>query len=658
MFGRNKTNGTTKKTESTEKADPMPTKKSGLAKTALRETRMGDFGDSEEVGILQSRQPQPLERIQNVNTSIFGVRAAKMDDILWGRIQSESIKVLTADERSRYYLGETLRTRMAFLASGDLLVIDDDNKSSYVNHILNLTRTSIGENPLQVTMVYICTESQIQDVYTRYEREAVRDVERGESMVSRSSWSEAQKDLILIFKNASQMKASDVHLRYAQNECMLRFRIDGRMEYQRTFSIAEVEEIFNVAHAACEDTEGGHRIASQFQLGRIAGYRIDIPPTVDSIRLQFDPLASSGQLAIFRLLYRDSVDASMDLDHLGYANFQMAPIHKMRQNPTGLVIISGVTGSGKSTTLQKSLLALIAERGDGINVITIENPPEYHIKGAQQLPVVQGDTSTLDVADGFARAIKAALRSDPDVIMIGEIRDKASAELGIEAVRTGHQVWATLHAVSAIRSLERMIGLGVPLKDISSTDMVNGLIAQRLIPKLCPECSLPWKDALKKGMFSTLTPNTETTFEKVFKDASALEILYSRVKGRNPETTVEGCGKHPGCRNGYIGRSVVAETLVPSDKFFQVYIEGGDLGTKKAEAYWLEKEGGVLMAEHCLIKSLCGTVDPADLYTSVGFREQSLPAKRMEKLLSLVETEWEEMQNPKFTSLVSETSGR
>src|SRR5690606_21821495 len=153
---------------------------------------------------------------------------------------------------------------------------------------------------------------------------------------------------------------------------------------------------------------------------------------------------------------------------------QVNMIKRMRALPMGINIIAGPTGSGKSTTLQRCLSTLIRERRREISVFTVEDPPEYVIDGAQQMPVTNANTADERKAQ-FTKAINASLRSDPDVIMIGEIRDSSSAKLAFEAAMTGHQVWTTVHATDGLTIVSRLKDIGVEAYKLFDSTVVTGL---------------------------------------------------------------------------------------------------------------------------------------------------------------------------------------
>ena len=332
-----------------------------------------------------------------------------------------------------------------------------------------------------------------------------------------------------------------------------------------------------------------------------------IPESVHAVRVQFNPLHAGGQYMVMRMLYTEHVDnAELDIDSLGYGTWQVEMVRKMRCSPTGMVLISGSSSSGKSTTLQRNLQALLRKKKHKINVIALENFPEYNIAGVHQLAALRGKPSSIFEEDSFAQAIKGALWSASDVIAVGEIRDRPSAKAGIDAFRTGHQVWAALNANSCVAILDWLASFGVPIKDLSSTDMLKGLIAQKLVPELCPCCRISWNKGIKRGL---LCIADEKEMKRIFREAGKLDILYHKVKFRNPKTDKNDC-KNNDCYWGYVGRTVVAEVMVPTDDFFEEYARGEPGLKGRVEILLQHSATGILIREQLFDKNVskhCGS---------------------------------------------------
>jgi type II secretory ATPase GspE/PulE/Tfp pilus assembly ATPase PilB-like protein len=342
---------------------------------------------------------------------------------------------------------------------------------------------------------------------------------------------------------------------------------------------------------------------------------LKFPPGVQAVRLQFNPYASGGgRYLVCRLLYAQKVGSTADIDELGYTQNQIADIRKMRRKTIGINIICGPTGSGKSTTLQRSLTAMMRER-PGINGITIEDPPEYIIEGWVQLSIASAITAE-ERTKNFGLAMNAVLRDDPDAIMIGEIRDLISANLAYGAAETGHTVWASLHANSAIGILDRLRDLGIELFKLGDATKFTGLVSQRLVRKIHPDHKCDWEEARQNKLVEN---DVFETLERLAGDRIKDIRFAATHRVSNPN-------------DAYKGRSVAAETIIPDQKFLDLYIGG----TKSdALAYWKDKLGGMDMLEHGLAMILMGMADVRAVEDVVGLIDDIDPA-RVPKILELV----------------------
>jgi general secretion pathway protein E len=298
---------------------------------------------------------------------------------------------------------------------------------------------------------------------------------------------------------------------------------------------------------------------------------------------------------------------------LGFCSEQYEQLQVLKKRPTGMIIISGPTGSGKSTTLQRALKSYIRETEGKKHVLTVEDPPEYTILGAVQTPVANAGTEQ-ERASAFQKSIKAAMRLDPDVIMIGEMRDAPSAKLALQAAMTGHQVWSTLHANGAFHIITRLVDMGLDIKMISDPLITAGLVSQRLLRKLCPHCKRPLMrpDVLEE--LQSKDPSFRTHFNRF---SSVLDLDSVFVLGH-------GCNA-PGCYKGVTGMTVAAEVVVTDTQLME-YIKNYQLVA--ALKYWKENLGGVSMVDHALSKVRSGLVDPFDAENAVGHLDDGALAAR------------------------------
>jgi len=295
---------------------------------------------------------------------------------------------------------------------------------------------------------------------------------------------------------------------------------------------------------------------------------------------------------VLRLLYSPT-SINLDLLSLGYSDSQAKIIEDLESCPTGITIVSGSTGSGKSTTLQRILMRIIQAAAGTINVITVEDPPEYLIVGAVQTPVSNAKTEE-ERSAAFQLAIKAMMRLDPDCMMIGEVRDYPSASLAIQAALTGHPLWTTVHANDGFGIITRLLDVGVSINLLTDPGVISGLICQTLARVLCPHCKIKILEHPEK------------------KDSREIERLSQKLDLNKVYAEGYGCDHCKG--TGVVGRTVVAE-VIRTDYHLLSLIRQHKF--EEAMDYWL-KNGGITIKEHARLKVNAGLCDPFDTETLVG----------------------------------------
>jgi len=409
---------------------------------------------------------------------------------------------------------------------------------------------------------------------------------------SRASSSQMQITAKDLFARAVDREASDIHIRVSRLErTQIWYRVNGDMDKVEEHPEEIGEQMCTAIYQSLADVSDATFEKLSRQDARISA-RAKIPKGLDGIRIATSPQVD-GFLMVMRLLY-DSTGETNDLGDLGYSDEQKAIIERLKRRPTGINVMSGPTGSGKSTTLKRVLSSIIQECNGRKHVITVEDPPEYTIVGAVQTPVTNASTES-ERSAAFQQSIKAAMRLDPDVIMIGEARDNPSASLALQAAMTGHQVWTTVHANGAFGIISRLIDMGLAMNLVTDPSIVTGLACQRLIKKLCPHCKQP----LRKSV----TQYNRSDMERIMQVVSIDEAY---VKG-------------PGCdhcrQSGNKGRTVVAE-VIETDEELMRYLRNNDrLG---AHAYWKSTDSGITMREHAIQKIAAGIADPFQTEDIVG----------------------------------------
>ena len=271
-----------------------------------------------------------------------------------------------------------------------------------------------------------------------------------------------------IIATGIQTEASDIHIEPTKEGTRVRYRIDGvlhtEMNFQQNIHMAIVSRI---------KVMSGLDIAERrkAQDGRI---NVEFGPFKADLRISILP-SSLGETVVIRIFDKSSLN--LDFDFIGFSDANLKKFKKLIQQPNGMILLTGPTGSGKSTTLYTGLNYLNEETK---NIVTIEDPVEYNIEGITQTPVNPKKNMT------FASALRTFVRQDPDIIMVGEIRDKETAETAIQSALTGHLVLSTLHTNSAAGAISRLINMGI--EPFLIADSVIGVVAQRLVRKLCSNC--------------------------------------------------------------------------------------------------------------------------------------------------------------------------
>jgi type IV pilus assembly protein PilB len=326
----------------------------------------------------------------------------------------------------------------------------------------------------------------------------------------------------LILYQAVQDRASDIHFEPFEDEFKIRYRVDGALyemapppRYLATPVISRIKVLANLNISERRLPQDG-RISMS-----LAGKRIDL--RVSTLPTKF------GESVVLRVLDRGSV--SLDLENLGMTPAVMASVGDIVQNPNGIFVVTGPTGCGKTTTLYACLRRVNAL---DTKLLTAEDPVEYDIEGIMQVPI--NDTTGMT----FAKALRAFLRQDPDIIMVGEMRDLETAQIAVQASLTGHFVLSTLHTNDAPGAVTRFVDMGVEPFLISSTLM--GVLAQRLVRTICSKCCSPFEPT--ENQLSQLNLSTFDVGDKTF--------FY----GRGCETCND---------TGYKGRSGIYELLAIND---------------------------------------------------------------------------------------------
>jgi general secretion pathway protein E len=362
---------------------------------------------------------------------------------------------------------------------------------------------------------------------------------------------------------AVKERASDIHIEPGEKEVSVRYRIDGVL-----FEARRAPRQFMPTIIARVKIMAGLNIAEKRlpQDGRIrrkiAGKDIDM-------RVATIPTVKQGERITIRLL--DASAVLHDLADIGFGDDHLKQMDDLIHRPHGILLVTGPTGSGKTTTLYACLAKINAP---DLNILTIEDPVEYQLDGISQTAV----NSKIDLT--FASGLRSFLRHDPDVIMVGEIRDRETAEIAIQASLTGHLVLSTIHTNDAAGAITRLVDLGIQPFLVASSLMA--LLAQRLVRRVCPECREAYEPSDEDILSIGIKPDE-------FRSGKARRVKF---KGVGPEkfpppghlfrAREGGC---PACLgNGYKGRTAIYELLTIDEKTRQLTIKNADAGTIKSHA--------------------------------------------------------------------------
>ena len=434
-------------------------------------------------------------------------------------------------------------------------------------------RHVLGQYKTDLSSVNVAAEVSQEDARSESSSEIKTIVQ--DSPISRA--------LSTILEYAVKSHASDVHIEPLEKALKIRCRVDGVlrevMQLPKSIEPALVSRIKILSSLKIDE----HRIPQDGQFAvEVAGKEVDL-------RIAISPVIW-GEQVVIRLL--DKSGNSFNLEDMGYAGRALRAIRKGIKRPNGMVLTSGPTGSGKST----SLYALIKEiKDDTVNIVTLEDPVEYKMDGVNQIQV------NAEVGLTFASGLRSILRQDPDVVMVGEIRDSETANLAVQAALTGHLVFSTLHTNSAAGVLPRLLDMGIEPFLIAST--VNTIIGQRLVRRVATKRDVYQSSPIETQAIQTaighLLPKTAAQMPAIAEDLGYKDLPLA---GQNAYTLAKGRDT-PQTPRGYSGRAGLYEVM-------DVTEEIQTLITKQATSGEIERmaiaQGMVTMRQDGYLKALQG----------------------------------------------------
>ena len=498
-------------------------------------------------------------------------------------------------------VNDETRTMLALFSNGRLFVTEDhkyDGRVLGFEYLAKKRRLQIGEAE------YI-TPQVLQEIYNYALQMHNATVIATDDEAQRQT--RMQRDFVTVISRAAINHVSDIHIVVAEHTTVM-FRVNGLMQTEMEYN-KEWGESFVRAAFASADISDANYAQNEYQaaqkLGRTplrgSGGRLVLPRNVLGLRLQFNPIAFGSRYVVIRILYADenAEPGEEAIKALGYNKYELDTFRYLRSIPTGIVIVSGPTGSGKSTTLQRNMIAMLQERNYETNLITVEDPPEYPIPGARQMPVTNAGIEEAKDRE-FTKALSAALRSDPDSLMIGEIRTLSAADLAFRGALSGHNVWTTLHANTAAAVLLRLRDIGVENFKLEDPSIMRGMLAQRLFRRLCPHCRIQAKTQLDNPAVQRL--------REAYGDIG-VERTYLRGPG------CEECDFH-----GVSGRTAIAEFVLPDATFLDLMLKGE---SQKAMNYWITDLNGRTLRENAVERMFKGILDIEEVERWTGLINQN-----------------------------------
>ncbi len=492
---------------------------------------------------------------------------------------AEEILNYLSEDSARHYKIVPLR-----IDEGVLLVATNDPESLQIREVLNFVSTKhnvpyklvfVLENDLDALLsAYDSLTGEVGQALTSLETEL--DQEIAEKQKEKPGGNKAQehieedapvtKIVATILRYAVDGGASDIHVEPFDDQIRVRFRVDGDLQTSlqlpknvQSAVVARVKILSSMRLDERRKPQDG-RFSATFD-GRKIDFRVSVLPT------------SHGEKVVMRIL--DNSRGVTSLEDTGISASHMEVIKRVVKEPYGIILISGPTGSGKSTTLY-SMLGEVDKLSK--NVLSLEDPVEYNIEGVSQSQVRP------EIGYTFAHGLRSALRQDPDIIMVGEIRDKETAQLAIQAALTGHLVFSTIHTNNSIGVIPRLIDMGVDPYLIAPT--LKLAIAQRLARRICPGTG---KEMPVEGSVKMMMEKEFETLPEQYRD-----VIPTSNTVLHPEPSA-------GCASGTKGRVAVMETLQISPEIENMILTGGS----EEDIYnAARKQGFTSMKEDAIIKAL------------------------------------------------------
>ena len=438
---------------------------------------------------------------------------------------------------------------LRFMKDARVLVLAEQTEHlrvAFANPVDDFVRTAVAlaaDRPIEAV---VALPSEIDSAIERLYEKVEETPETGESETDFGDFDEEDiehlKDLASeapvirmvnqLIQRAVESRASDIHIEPFADELKVRYRVDGILKEVDAPPVRSTAAVISRVKIMSKLNIAERRLPQDGRIPiRIQGKELDL--RVSTVPTMF------GESVVMRLLDKESV--RFDLDALGFDGTPRRRLNTILEQPYGILLVTGPTGSGKSTTLYTALSRLNTQER---KIITVEDPVEYQLPGINQIQVKSSIGMT------FAGALRAIVRQDPDIIMVGEMRDLETARIAVQSALTGHVVLSTLHTNDAASGVTRLLDMGV--EDYLLTSTINGILAQRLVRRLCPHC------------------------RESYRAQPELAARFAHIKGLSGLAGEVDLQRAVGCEQcngtGYRGRLVITEVLVMSETIRQAIL--------------------------------------------------------------------------------------
>lgn len=549
--------------------------------------------------ILSRRAQVPVERLEQLY-AIQREKGLDLVDLLVNQnvLDEGSIATALAAEAELPYLSNVepdrvgtalaMRVPIGFAKAHKVLIVNEDDHAVYVlaadpfdTSAFDALRVLFGK-PVEIS---VAPGEKIIDAINRvYERVAgggelegeqenqAADDEVGGDILDSDDEAPVIRWVNSLFLQAMKERASDIHIEPEEKEVLVRYRIDGELYVARRAPRAFMNSIVSRVKIESALNIAEKRLPQDGRISKkIAGKSFDI-------RVSTIPTSRGYERIVMRLLNKSSV--LLDLPDLGFSPRDYALMDQLIHRPDGIILVTGPTGSGKTTTLYACLNRI---NQPNINILTAEDPVEYELSGIHQVHV------QAKIGLTFASALRAFLRQDPDVVMVGEIRDKETVEIAVNASLTGHLVLSTIHTNDAAGAITRMVDMGVEPFLLRSS--IIGILAQRLVRVLCPACKEPHRATARELSELGLTrERIETRLRRADRENTRYyprQVSEPDLLDNVPDADAvfyrpRGCDKCS--QTGFSGRRGIYELLLMDDVVGPLVLKNADAQTIKRAA--------------------------------------------------------------------------